>query len=316
MEWLNYHHLLYFWVVARTGSIKQACGELSLTQPTISSQLQALEDSLGHNLFTRQPRGLQLTDAGRLVFRYAEEIFSLGQEMTQTLKGQSPDRPIQLRVGVIDSLPKMIVYELLEAALTFGPSCHLVCSEGKIEQLLSELAIHQLDLVLSDMPRPSTVRIQAFDHLLGESDVLLFATPRLAKVYRKNFPKSLHNAPFLLPKPQTSLRTAVESWFALHDIRPHVVGEFEDSAMQKAFGQAGLGIFPGSAIMQKEICRQYQVRLVGAMKNVTQRFYAHTVERRLKHPAVVAISQLAKDRTFGKDRKDTSRKQKTEPTSN
>jgi LysR family transcriptional regulator, transcriptional activator of nhaA len=303
MEWLNYHHLLYFWVVARKGSIKLACEELHLTQPTISSQLQTLEDSLGHSLFIRQPRGLQLSEAGRLVFRYAEEIFSLGQEMTQTLKGQPSDRPIQLRVGVIDSLPKMIVYELLEAALKSDTSCHLVCEEGKFEQLLSELAIHQLDLVLSDMPVPPTIRIQAFNHFLGESGVLLFGTPRLAKRHRKSFPKSLHNAPLLLPKSHTSLRSHVDSWFALHEIRPHVVGEFEDSAMQKAFGQAGLGIFPGSAIMKEEICRQYQVEVVGEMENVTQRFYAHTVDRRLKHPAVIAISQLAKTRTFGKHQK-------------
>lgn len=304
MEWLNYHHLLYFWVVAREGSIKKACEKLHLTQPTISSQLQALEDSLGHSLFIRQPRGLQLTDVGRLVFRYSEEIFSLGQEMTQTLKGQPSNRPIQLRVGVIDSLPKMIVYELLEAALKSDKPCHLVCEEGKLEQLLSELAIHQLDLVLSDIPVPPTIRIQAFNHLLGESGVLLFGCPQLAKKYRNNFPKSLDNAPLLLPKSHTSLRKEVDSWFALHEIRPPVVGEFEDSAMQKAFGQAGLGIFPGSAIMKEEICRQYQVEVVGEMENVIQRFYAHTVERRLKNPAVIAISQLAKDRTFGKKRKD------------
>ena len=303
MEWLNYHHLLYFWVVARKGSIKGACEELHLTQPTISSQLQALEDSLGHSLFIRQPRGLQLTEAGRLVLRYAEEIFSLGQEMTQTLKGQPSDRPIHLRVGVIDSLPKMIVYELLEAALTSETACRLVCEEGKIQQLLTELVIHQLDLVLSDMPMPPTIRIQAFNHLLGESGVLLFGTPQLAKTHRRNYPKSLYNAPLLLPKTHTSLRNDVDSWFALHEIRPYVVGEFEDSAMQKAFGQAGLGLFPGSAIMKEEICRQYQVEVVGEMENVTQRFYAHTVERRLKHPAVVAISQLAKARTFGRHQK-------------
>jgi LysR family transcriptional activator of nhaA len=183
-------------------------------------------------------------------------------------------------------------------------SCQLVCEEGKFEQLLSELAIHKLDLVLSDMLIPPPVHIKAFNHLLGESGVLLFATPQLAKNYRKRFPESLNNAPILLPKSHTSLRKDVDSWFALHEVRPHVVGEFGDSAMQKTFGQAGFGLFPGSAIMREEICRQYQVEVVGEMKNVTQRFYAHTVERRLTHPAVVAISQLAKDRTFRKKRKD------------
>ncbi len=306
MEWLNYHHLLYFWVVARKGSIKKACEELHLTQPTISSQLQALEDSLGHSLFIRHPRGLQLTEAGHLVFRYAEEIFSLGQEMAGALKGQAPDRPVRLTVGVIDSLPKMIVYELLEAALKSDKPTHLVCEEGKLEQLLSELAIHRLDLVLSDMPIPPTIHIQAFNHLLGESGVLLFAAPSLAKAYRKHYPQSLHTAPLLLPKSHTSLRKDVDSWFVLHEIRPQIVGEFEDSAMQKSFGQAGLGIFPGSAIMKEEICRQYQVDVVGEIENVTQRFYAHTVDRRLKHPAVIAISQLAKDRTFRNQRKGSS----------
>ncbi len=303
MEWLNYHHLLYFWVVAREGSIKKACEELHITQPTISSQLQALEDALGHQLFIRRPRQLELTEAGQVVFRYAEEIFSLGQEMTHVLKGQSSDRPLRLRVGVIDSLPKMIVYELLEAALKAEKPNHLICEEGKLEQLLSELAIHKLDLVLSDMPIPPTIHIQAYNHLLGESGVLLFATPHLAKTYRKNYPKSLNTAPLLLPKPHTILRKDAESWLALNEIHPHVVGEFEDSAMQKAFGQAGLGIFPGSEIMKEEICRQYQVEVVGEVENVIQQFYAHTVDRRLKHPAIVAISQLAKHRTFVKNRK-------------
>ena len=299
MDWLNYHHLFYFWVVVRKGSIKDASEELNVSQPSISTQLQALEDSLGQKLFTRRPRKLLPTEAGRLVFRYADEIFSLGREMTHALKGQAPNHPLRLTVGVIDSLPKMVVYELLEAALNSDIPTHLVCEEGKLEQLLASLAIHELDLVLADTPVPSTVRVHAHSHLLGESKVLLFASPDMAKHYRKGYPESLNGAPLLLPKITTGLRRDLDSWFALNNIHPHVVGEFEDSAMQKAFGKAGRGIFPGSAIMETEICRQYQVQVVGEVINVKERFFAHTVDRRLKHPAVVAISELARKRTFG-----------------
>ncbi len=245
MEWLNYHHLLYCWVVASHGSIKDASEELHVTQPTISSQLQALEDSLGHRLFIRRPRNLQRTDAGHLVFRYANEIFSLGQEMTTALHGQLPDRPIRLCVGVVDSLPNMIVYDLLEAALQAEQPTHIVCEESKIEQLLAELAIHNLDLVLSDMPIPPILHIQAFNHRLGESGVMLFATPKLANIYRKKHPQSLHSAPFLLPKSHTGLRKNMDSWFALQAIQPNIVGEFEDSALQKAFGKQDLGFSLG-----------------------------------------------------------------------
>lgn len=303
MDWLNYHHLLYFWEVARKGSIKEACEELHVTQPTISSQLQALEESLGQQLFIRRPRRLLLTEAGRLVFRYADEIFSLGREMTQALSGQLPDRPIRLMVGVIDSLPKMVVYELLAAALRSESPTQIVCEEGKLERLLADLVIHELDVVLADTPIPPILRVQAYNHLLGESGVCFFATSELAKVYRKGYPKSLNSAPFLLPKANTVLRQDLESWFALHDIHPHLVGEFEDSAMQKAFGKAGKGIFPGSSIMKAEICRQYQVEVVGDAGHVKQRFYAHTVDRRIKHPSVLAISEFAKQRTFGLARK-------------
>ncbi len=299
MNFLNYHHLYYFWVVARKGSIKEACEELHVTQPTVSSQLRELEEALGQKLFFRRPRHLLLTEVGQLAFRYAEEIFSLGQEMTNALKGQMPDHSIQLTVGIIDSIPKMIVYELLEGALKSELPTRIVCEEGKLEHLLAELALHRLDLVLADVPVPPTLHIQAFNHFLGESGVLLFVTPDLAKTYRKNFPNSLHGAPVLLPKSHSTLRRGLNGWFALHDLTPNVIGEFEDSAMQKAFGHAGLGIFPGSSIMKKEICRQYEVLVVGEVDNVREQFYAHTIDRRLKHPAVIAISKLAKQHTFG-----------------
>ena len=298
MDWLNYHHLLYFWVVARRGSIKAACEELHVSQPTISTQLQALEETLGQKLFTRRPRKLDLTEAGRLVYRYADEIFSLGREMTKALQGQAPHRPLVLTVGVVDSLPKMVVYKLLEGVLHADTPTRLVCEEGKLEHLLANLAIHEFDVVLADTPVPSTIRVQAFSHLLGESNVLFFASPGLTKQYRKGYPASLQGAPFLLPNLTTPLRKDLDTWFALHNVQPHVVGEFEDSAMQKAFGQAGCGLFPGSSIMAAEICRQYQVQVVGEVENVKERFFAHTVERRLKHPAVLAISELAKSRTF------------------
>ena len=298
MEWLNYHHLQYFWVVARTGSIKRACEELHVTQPTVSSQLQALEDALGQKLFIRRPRKLLLTEAGRVVFRYADEIFSLGREMTTVLQGQPPGRPSRFVVGVTDSLPKMVAYKLLEAALEPEIPSYLVCEEGKQSHLLARLESHDLDLVLADAPIPSDIRIHAFNHFLGESGVLLFGTAALAKRYRKHYPGCLTGAPLLFPKAGTLFRRDLNSWLSLHHIEPQAIGEFEDSAMQKAFGCAGRGLFPGSAVMEKEICRQYDVDVVGEVETVKQRFYAHTVHRRLKHPAVQTIAHLAKHQLF------------------
>ncbi|MEW6296143.1 MAG: transcriptional activator NhaR [Thermodesulfobacteriota bacterium] len=299
MEWLNYHHLLYFWVVAREGSIARACEELYLTQPTISAQLRALERSLGEQLFTRVGRNLVLTEVGRVVFRYADEIFSLGRELTDTLKGRSRGRPVRFLVGVVDVLPKLIAYRLLEPALRLADPIHIVCREDKADRLLADLAVHELDLVLTDAPIGPTIKVRAFNHLLGECGVTIFGTAELAAAYRRDFPRSLNGAPLLLPADNTMSRRSLEQWFAAEDIHPLNAGEFEDSALLNEFGQSGAGLFPGPSAIEPEIQGRYGVQAVGRLESVRERFYAISVERKLKHPAVVAISEAARERLFG-----------------
>jgi len=293
MEWLNYHHLLYFWSVAKHGSVAKACEELQLAQPTISGQIRALEQALGEKLFVKSGRQLVLTEVGQIVFRYAEEIFSLGRELTSAIKGRDTGRPIKLMVGVADSIPKLLTSRLLESALQVPQRVQLVCRQDKLERLLAELAIHNLDLVLADTPVPPTVKVQAYNHLMGESTVSLFARATLARRYSKNVPASLDGAPFLLPTKNATLRRYMDDWFHAQGIRPVVRGEFDDSATLKSFGQAGHGIFPGATVMEREIKRQYRVEVLGRIPSLKQRFYAITVERKLKHPAVVAIFEAA-----------------------
>jgi LysR family transcriptional regulator, transcriptional activator of nhaA len=298
MEWINYHHLLYFWVVAREGSVVQAGKRLLLAQPTLSGQIRALENSLGEKLFQKAGRNLVLTDVGRVVYRYADEIFTLGREMTDALKGRSPGRPIRFLVGVADVVPKLVAYRLLLPALALAEPLRLVCLEGKPERLLAELAVHELDLVLTDTPISGLARVRAFSHLLGTSTISVFGLPKMAEHYRKRFPQSLANAPFLLPTENTATRRALEQWFDASGIRPSVVAEFEDSALMKVFGQTGRGLFVAPSIIEKEVERQYGVKKVGRLSSVEERFYAISVERRLKHPAVVAISESARTKLF------------------
>ena len=299
MEWLNYHHLFYFWMIAREGSIKRACEVLTLSQPALSAQLRTLEESLGEKLFSRVGRGLELTNVGNTVFRFADDIFRLGQELTHTLKGQATYRPVRLVVGISEVVPKTVAYKLLKVVFKQFEQIQLVCREGQLEPLLSELALHKLDIVLTDAPIPSTVSIEAHGHLLGESGVTLFATERMARHYRRKFPQSLDRAPFLLPTTNSVLRRGVDEWFRKHNIHPTIAGEFEDGATMKAFGQEGHGVFPGSSVVAKEIARQYQVARVGNITGFREQFYGITVERRIKHPAVLAISATAKDTIFG-----------------
>ncbi len=241
MDWLNYHHLLYFWVVAREGSISRACEQLHLTQPTISSQLRKLEESMGQKLFDRTGRSLSLTDTGQLVFRYAEEIFSLGQEMTDAVKGRPTGRPLQLTVGAPEVIPKLIVHRLLQPALRLDEPVHLVCREGKMAQLLPQLASHDLDIILSDSPAGSLTHIRAFNHSLGTCAVSIFGTAKLARKYRPRFPSSLEGAPMLLPTSNTGSRRAFDQWSDERDLRPLVVAEFEDCAAKGVWsGRAGV----------------------------------------------------------------------------
>ncbi|MBM3223805.1 MAG: transcriptional activator NhaR [Candidatus Tectomicrobia bacterium] len=299
MEWLNYHHLHYFWVVACEGSIARASTQLSLAQPTISGQIHALEEALGEQLFARVGRHLVLTDVGRLVFRYADEIFTLGRELMDTLKGRPTGRPLRLIVGVADVLPKLIAYRLLEPALHLSTPVQVICREGKLDRLLAELAVYELDVVLSDAPSGSMNRVRAFNHLLGECGMALFGTAELAARYRPGFPASLDGAPFLLPTDNTMARRALEQWFNTVQMRPHVVGEFEDSALLNTFGQTSLGIFAAPSVITTQVQQQYGVEVIGHLDEVRERFYAIAVERKLKHPAIVALTEMARQTLFG-----------------
>jgi len=299
MEWLNYHHLLYFWTVARTGGVSAASAELRLAQPTISGQLRALEEALGEKLFHRVGRRLELTEMGRMVYRYADEIFTLGRELMDAVRGRPTGRPVRLMVGAADVLSKLITYRLIEPALKLSEPVHVVCREDKPERLLADLALHELDLVLSDAPIHPSVKVRAFSHLLGECGVTIFGTKELAARHRRGFPRSLDGAPCLLPTENTSVRRNLDQWFGQHGIRPKVVSEFEDSALLSSFGERGTGLFPGPTAIENEIRRQYGVAVVGRLDQVRERFYAISVERRLKHPAVLAISAAARERLFG-----------------
>ncbi len=298
MDWLNYHHLLYFWMVAREGTISRAAKELRLAQPTISGQIRALERSLDQKLFTRVGRNLQLTETGQLVYRYADEIFTLGRELTETLKGRPSGRPLRLRVGVADVLPKLISRRLLAPALSMAEPVQLVVQEGKTEQLLAELSIHGLDMVLADAPIGGAARVKAYNHPLGECGLTFFAVEEIAARHRDQFPRSLDVAPVLLPTENTMLRRSIQHWLEDSDVRPRIVAEFEDSALMKVFGEQGAGIFPAPTVIEDDVRRHHNVEVVGRAPNIRERFYAITVERRIKHPAVQAISDAAKQNLF------------------
>lgn len=299
MDWLNYHHLLYFWMVAKEGGISRAAKQLHLAQPTLSSQIKKLEKSLGATLFERVGRSMVLTETGQTVYRYADEIFTLGRELTDTLKGRPSEKRLRLTVGVPDVLPKLVVYQLLKPALSLKEHVQFECYEGKLNELLAELALHRLDIVLADSPLTPQSHVRAFNHMLGECGVTIFGTSDLSKQHRRGFPESLRNAPMLLPTQNTSLRRELERWFDEHEIRPNVVHEFEDSAILKVFGQAGEGLFAAPTAIESQVAKQYLVRVVGRIPEVKERFYAISVERRLKHPAVVAISDAARNKLFG-----------------
>jgi len=299
MEWLNYHHLMYFWVVAKEGGLVPAGKVLRLSHPTLSAQIRVLEERLGEKLFQKQGRKLAMTEMGRTVFRYAEEIFSVGREMLEVVKGRTPGRQLRFEVGVADAVPKLIVRRLLEPALELEEPVRLVCHEDAYEKLLGRLAAHELDLVIADAPVPAGSRVRAFNHLLGETGVGIFGVKALAKALRKGFPKSLDGAPMLLPMEHLPLRRSLDQWFDRIGIKPKVLAEFEDSALLKAFGRDGVGVFPSPMAIQGEVCRHFGVETVGVVPGAQERFYAISVERRLKHPATVAITASARTDLFG-----------------
>jgi LysR family transcriptional activator of nhaA len=299
MEWLNYHHLLYFWTVVREGGVSRAAEKLRLAQPTVSAQVKLLEDMVGDPLFERHGRRLVLTSVGRLVYRYADEIFGIGRELVETLRGRpARDRPVPLTVGVSNAVPKLVVRRLLQPALSHDLAIHLVCREGGLESLMGDLATHALDVVISDAPAPSHVRVKVFSHLLGYSETTFFVAGPRAAALRRHFPRSLNEAPVFLPTPQTALRRAIDQWLDAENLHPRVVGEFDDSALMKAFGQAGPAAFPAPSAIEQEVVRQYRVHAIGRVSSVRERYYAITAERRLKHPAVLAITATAKSEVF------------------
>ena len=297
MESLNYHHLRYFWAAAREKSVTRAAEKLHISQPAVSTQIRGLEQALGETLFARSGRTLALTEAGQVVYRYAEEIFGLGTELIETLKGRPTGRPARLTVGIVNVIPKLIAYKLLEPAFKLPEPVRVECREDRPERLLAELATHGLDLVLADAPAGASVRVRAYSHLLGECGVSIFGAERLSKAHRRGFPRSLDGAPFLLPTVDSTLHRLLDQWFEAQGIRPQIVGEFEDSALLKVFGQSGAGLFAVPSAIDAEVRRGYGVRLVGRVE-IRERFYAITVERKLKHPAVVAISEAARRKLF------------------
>ncbi len=293
MRHLNYNHLLYFWTVAREGSIARASETLNLTPQTISGQLKTLEEVLGRSLFERVGRKLTLSATGQIVNQYAEEIFTLGAELTQRMKSERPGTPTILNVGIVDSIAKLIAYRILEPVLNSTPPVRIVCVEGDLEGLLGDLAVHKLDLVLSDRALPTGLNVKAYNHLLGDSGVGFFAASG-AQQYRQDFPHSLNRAPLLLPVNSSALRRRLNDWFDMHGISPQVVAEFDDSALMKAFGEAGAGVFAAPLVIAENIERMYGTKLIGEALDVKETYYAISPERKIKHPAVQDITQSAK----------------------
>ena len=296
---LNYHHLRYFWTAVREGGVSRAAEKLRLSQPTISAQIKTLEDNLGERLLDRGGRGVRLTEAGRIAFRYADEIFSAGRDLLNAVGAHpSSSRPMPLRIGIADALPKLMVYRLLRPALSHPERTFLTCREDKPERLIAELALHELDVVLTDTPVTPQVRARVFNHLLGDSGVTFFAPRVLAARVRRRFPLSLTDAPMLLPTGNTALRRALDRWFDHHHLRPRVIAEFEDSALLKVFGEAEQALFPVPTAIADEVRRRYRVTVAGATEEVRERYYAISAERRLKHPAVIALTASAREDVF------------------
>jgi LysR family transcriptional activator of nhaA len=300
MEWLNYHHLLYFWLVAREGGLTKAAARLQLSHPTVSGQVRSLERALGEKLLVRQGRRLVLTEMGQVVYGYAEEIFSLGRELQDTVKGRPTGRPLRLVVGIAEVVPKLIARRLLEPAMALPQGVRIVCREDKTERLLTELTSHGVDVVITDSPLPPGSPVRAFNHLLIECGVTVLAGKRLAARLRRGFPRSLDGTPWLLPTPATVLRRSLDQWFDRHGIRPSVVAEFDDSALLKEFGQAGRALFASPAAIEGFVRRRHGVEVVGRLPDVKERFFAISVERRIRHPGVAAICEAAPGSFLGR----------------
>ena len=298
MRHLNYSHLHYFWTVAREGSIARASQSLHLTPQTISGQLKLLDEAVGQALFNRVGRRLVLSDMGKMVFEYADEIFAVGAELASVVRGNHASGPKSLAVGIVNSMPKLIAERIIAPALTAEEPIRVRCHEASLEQLLSELAVHKLDLVLSDQPVPDGLNLKAYNHRLGASGLSFFVQRRQARRYRGRFPDSLSEAPMLLPSPNSALRRRLDDWFESRQLSPRIIGEFDDSALLKAFGEAGAGVFAGPSVIEDEICRMYRTSVIGQTDEIRERFYAISPERRLKHTAVVLVTDIARSDLF------------------
>lgn len=296
LPWLNYHHLLYFWTTVREGSVTAAARSLGLAQPTLSSQIRALEGSLGCRLLERQGRQLRLTAAGQSAYRYADEIFGLGRELQATLTGSGLPALAPLTVGISDALPKLLARQLLEPVLREAPGTRLVCWQDRTDRLLAQLGLREVELVLADQPLPPGSPIRAFTHELGRSSVAFFATEALRARHGGAFPRCLDGAPVLLPAKGTAVRRSLEDWFEAAGLRPSIVAECSDSALLKTFGQAGYGFFPAPQAVAREVARQYQVKRMGLAKGVEERLYALTLERRVRRPEIQALLLAARAR--------------------
>lgn len=298
MDWLNYHHLLYFWVVAREGSVARACERLQLAQPTISHQIHELENQLGQKLFVRVGRNIQLTDHGQVVFNYADKIFTLGRELLQTIKGLPQSQPVPFQVGITGFVPQLLVWRLLQPALTLADPIQLHCRFDRAERLLADLALHQLDLVLSDVPVRPIVRVRAYSHLLGECSASFFAPTPLAPHYRAEFPQSLHGAPLLVPAENTGLRRSLEQWLYKQGIYPTVRGEFADGNLLALFGNGGAGVFLMPTVIEQDVVEHFDVEMIGQVEAIRMRCYAISVQRTLKHPACAAVVNAARAQVY------------------
>ncbi|MBJ7308803.1 transcriptional activator NhaR [Rugamonas sp. CCM 8940] len=298
MSSLNYKHLRYFWMVAKAGSIARAAQQLHLTPQSISGQLSEFADTLGVELFRRSGRNLELTDTGRSILRHAEDIFKAGDELLDIVRDQSPTATMSFRVGCADSVSKTIACRLVQPALAMAEAPRLICREGRLASLLADLAVHRLDMIIADRPMPSHLSVRGYNHLLGESGLTVFASAALAAGLVGDFPACLHRAPILLPGEDFAIRHRLLAWLESHALRPRVVGEFDDSAMMKAFGQSGAGLFFAPSVIAAHVCAQYGVVQLGVVPTLLEQVYAITTERRMSHPATLAISQAARREVF------------------
>lgn len=286
---LNFRHLHYFWVVAKEGSVTRAAERLGLAIQTVSAQLSLLEQAVGKALFKPQGRRLVLTEAGQTALRYADQIFLLGEQLQEALADIDTDPVMRLTVGISDSLPKLIASRLLDAALALPQRVRLICYEEQFESLLGKLSVHKLDVMLTDRPVPPGSSLRVFSHLLGETQISLFALPALAERYRDNFPKSLNGAPLLLPTRNNAVRGRIDNWLEMQEVHPDLIGEFDDNALLLTFGRSGRGLFPAPSVLAKDVEEQFGAVEVGAMQQVREQIYAISNERKIQHPAIEAI---------------------------